>query len=1053
MTAYSGFLRGNLKRVAWAVFSGLLFLWASVFFAEASPQTYSHILFISSHHPGYPPFYRQVEGVLSVLESRDTHLDIEFMDSKRFDPKVIEAPFHKLLSYKMAHLPAYDLVLAGDDNALRYVLAHQEGLFKNIPVVFLGVSNRNLALDQNGNPHVTGAIESVAMAETLTLVTQLQPDVQRIVAISDGTASARGLLDRFYAVSRDFKPIQFSNLSLKNLSFDELSEVLKTFDKRDAVLLLSAFVDSTGRRFPFGASLKRVTDHLGAPLYHLWYHGMGAGVIGGKLISAFDQGQVAAKIASEILSGRPVYEIPVEEDSRYRFLVDPKAMRDRGLSLSLIPGGVGRFQEDVQEVGTYGVYARLTLWGIGVFSFLICVMAVITFHRRRADEQVARSELRFRRLTRHMQEVFCVGSMESLQIHEVTPAVENILGMSPAKIRRNPELIVEAVHEADRESVFAYLAQIQSGQENLAAIEFRMRDVKGQLRWVRFQGFSIQQAGSGDVEIAGMATEITDAKQEDIAMKALVETLASRVEQDFFDGAVRQLCSFLDCNLAIIGELKNDTMVQTLAMVQDGCIDSFMDYPLSGTPCFETMSEGVCIYAEGVQSYFPSNLMLKKVGAEGYLGFPLRDRHGKVIGIMSAVSRKRFSIPKHTQEVVAILAQGIANEMERLKNEREKKEMEISLIRSQKMQAMGTLAGGIAHDFNNMLFPIMGYVQMMQEETLPESPHGRYLSKIHASSLRAKKLVDQILAFSRKGDQVFEPVTVPDVLREVLDLVRASLPATVDMKMDIADDILPVMGDATQIHQVVMNLVTNAFHAMEGRGGCIWVRLASSERPATEGAGGVAPGLCLTIRDSGCGIDPSVMNCIFDPYFTTKPKEKGTGLGLAVVHGIVDNHGGEIDVQSTPGVGTTFTVTLPGLKAASIRNTPQEKVPMPTGHEHILVVDDEEEVGVVEQMMLERLGYRVSVASSGPEALELLATEPTVHLMLTDMTMPQMTGLQLVARVRETGLSFPVLLCTGLKDASQERSAKGLGIVGIVKKPVSMDELATQVRGALDTSG
>jgi len=819
---------------------GVLFflILASVACAGGPVQSSENVLFLSSYHPGYSMFFRQVEGIRSVLKPLRAHLDIDCIDIKRFDSLEIQ--------------------------------------------------------------------------------------------------------DHFNAVARGFKSIQFSMISLENLSFKELAEVLKTFDNRNAVPLLSAFVDSSGRRDSFSRAL----------------------------------------------------------------------------------------------------------WGICALSFFCCVFAVIAFYRRRADEQVVRSEQRFRRLTRHMEEVFCVGSMATREIHEISPAVEHIIGLSPSKVRRNPVLIREAIHEEDREPFFAYLVRLQTGQEGQEAIEFRMRDVKGRLRWIRFRGFSIDEAGDGDAKIAGMATDITDAKQEDTAMKALMETLAGRVEQDFFDGAVRQLCAFLGCDMAIIGEIREGTMVQTLAMVQDGYMKDSMTYSLLGTPCFESMNEGVCIYPDGVRDRFPNNVMLRMAGAEGYLGFPLRDHNGKIIGVMCALSRTRFSIPKRTQEVVAILAKGISNEMERLENEQEKKAMEINLIRSQKMEAIGTLAGGIAHDFNNILFPIMGYVQMMQEETAPSSPHGRYLNKILASSLRAKKLVNQILAFSRKGDQVFEPVMVPEVLTEVMELVRASLPATIDLRVDIAGEILPVMGDATQIHQVVMNLVTNAFHAMEGGNGCIWVKLAPVDNVGPDGSRGVN----LTIRDSGGGIDPAVVDCIFDPYFTTKPKEKGTGLGLAVVHGIVENHGGEIDVDSTLGVGTTFTVRLPCMETACTGEDVSDKVPVPMGHEHILVVDDEEEVCIVEQMMLERLGYRVSMASSGRDALAIVAADPdSVQLMLTDMTMPRMTGLQLVARVREMGSPLPILLCTGFKDAAQERTSKGLGVLGIVKKPVSMGELADHVRRALDT--
>ena len=1020
-----------------------------VYAAERAPLL-RHVLFISSYHPGYPTFYRQLDGIRSVFDPHGIHLDIEFMDSKRFNPSEIKPLFHKSLSYKLARLQPYDLILVGDDNALHYALDHQDDLIKGVPVVFLGVDNRQLALRQNKNPMVTGVMGSVALGETLGLMTKLQPNMRRVVAISDGTVSAHGYLSSFYAEAWRFPPIGFSHFSLNQLSFEGLAEKLRLLNPGDAVLLVSAFMDRTGKRVSFDTGLDLILENSKAPVYHLWYKGVGKGMIGGKLTSHEEQGRMAAGMALKVLQGTPMDSLTVMSKSPSHFLVDPKAMEAKGLPLSLIPSGVGRFQERGEAVGLYALYAKVILVAVALLGLIVFVMAFIAFHRRRANAQVARSEQRFRKLTRHMEEVFCVISMESRQIEEISSAIEAITGFSPSTLCRDASLLMDAVFEPDRELLTIYLGLIHSSREHMDAIEFRIRDTRGGVHWIRFRGFGIEDPGAKTRKIAGMATDITDAKQEDLAMKALVETLAGRVEQDFFDGAVRRICAFLGCDTAIIGEVLGGDKIQTLAMVQDDCMMPSMTYDLVGTPCFETLYEGVCIYPEGVQVHFPANDMLSQVGAEGYLGFPLRSHTGAVIGVMCAFSRKRFSIPKRTQEVVAILAKGIANEMERLKSEQEKKEMEVSLIRSQKMEAIGTLAGGIAHDFNNILFPIMGYVQMMQEDVPRECLHGGYLQKIHASSLRAKKLVDQILAFSRRGDTTFSPVSLADVLTEVMDLVRSSLPSTIELRVDIPRCTSWVMGDATQIHQVVMNLVTNAYHAMEEKGGHISVQLkARGEKPGIPGGKGWH---VLTVRDTGSGIDPDTMECIFDPYFTTKSKEKGTGLGLAVVLGIVKSHGGDIGVESTPGVGTVFTVNFPCIAGEAGSDVAVEAPPMPRGSGHVLVVDDEEEVCLVEKMMLERLGYRVSTAGSGAEALTFFdAGAQRVDLILSDMTMPSMTGVELVERVRDAGHDLPVLLCTGLKDAAQERVAKRLGILGIVKKPVSMGELADQVRMALDS--
>ena len=1044
----------RIARILSCGFLGVLFflLTTEVSPAGVSRTEKSRVLFLSAHHPGDPIFFKEVDGIRSVLASPgslvDIHLDIEGMDVKRFDSSKMRDAFHAILTYKLSQLAPYDLVMVGDDTALTYVLGHGKGLFKDLPFIFFGVEERALALAQNENPRVTGVVASASLFETLTLMTQLQPTMHRIIALSDGTET--DMVAAFYAQARNFKSLQFSHLSLKKVSPETLPGVLAAIDPDDAVLFLSLCGDDTDDRRSFSSRLKSIIDHLKAPLYHLGDKGMGQGGIGGKLMSHYDQGRLAAEMALEVLKGRPIHELFVVAESPNRFMVDPTAMKSKGLSLARLPSHVDRFQDRSRVQEVHQAYSHGAMVLMGMIFFGLCLMAVTTFHRRRAGEHVARSERRFRQLTRHMEEVFCVGSMVTHEIDEISPSVEAIIGLTPSDLYQNASLLIEAVHPEDRSRCLAYLVAIHAGEETLAVLEFRMHDARGEERWIRFRGFGIEDSHSKLLKIAGMATEITDAKQEETAMKALVETLAGRMEEDYFDGAVRQICEFLNCDIAIIGEVRENDTIETLAMVQDGQMMPPMTYDMAGTPCLKTLSGEVCIYPEGVQVRYPSMGMLGQMGAEGYFGFPLRGRKGTNIGVMCAFSRRRFSIPKWTQEVMAILAKGIANEMERLESEREKTEMELSLIRSQKMEAMGTLAGGIAHDFNNILFPIMGYVQMMQEETPPESVHGEYLSKIHASSLRAKKLVDQILTFSRKGDQVFGPVSVPDVLVEVMDLVRASFPSTIELRVDIAPNTLPVMGDATQIHQVGMNLMTNAYHAMEGRSGSIQVELALSSEaaPGEEGGG---PWLLLTVRDTGCGIDPSMMESIFDPYFTTRSKAKGTGLGLAVIHGIVKNHGGDISVESTLGMGTCFSVRFPcvgeGVRVEGVVRAPS----IPRGDEHILVVDDEEEVCVVVQMMLERLGYTVSVASSGQDALAFFSQSASgVDLILSDMTMPSMTGVEFVARVRDLGYLVPVLLCTGLKDAGQERLAEELGVVGIVTKPVGMGELATEVRRALD---
>ena len=285
------------------------------------------------------------------------------------------------------------------------------------------------------------------------------------------------------------------------------------------------------------------------------------------------------------------------------------------------------------------------------------------------------------------------------------------------------------------------------------------------------------------------------------------------------------------------------------------------------------------------------------------------------------------------------------------------------------MEAIGTLAGGIAHDFNNILQPIIGYTEMVIAN-LPSKKAGReYLDEILAGTLRAKELVKQILTFSRQHRENRKPVETQAIVKEALKLIRASLPTTIEIRQSIDADCGSILADPVQIHQIIMNLCTNAYQAMEETGGTLEVKLSKVELAGERvSSADIGPGayVCLEVSDSGPGIDRDVIERIFEPYFTTKEKGKGTGLGLAVVHGIVKNHDGEILVRSEPGRGTTFTVYFPLLKtSADPAHTAAAELPAGTG-EHILLVDDERAIAVLGQRMLEHLGYRATISTSSP---------------------------------------------------------------------------------------
>jgi PAS domain S-box-containing protein len=386
----------------------------------------------------------------------------------------------------------------------------------------------------------------------------------------------------------------------------------------------------------------------------------------------------------------------------------------------------------------------------------------------------------------------------------------------------------------------------------------------------------------------------------------------------------------------------------------------------------------------------------------------------------------------------------------------ERRRLEEQLRQSQKMEAIGTLAGGIAHDFNNILFPILGYTEMLMEDVGEDREIRESLSEILRATHRAKDLVNQILAFSRKSGRELKPLNIEGAVREAVKTVRSMLPAAIGIEQHI-QPCDPVLGDGSQIHQVIMNLCTNAYHAMRNRGGVLTVSLepvdAGGIDPAT--FPGIQPGphVRLSVRDTGTGMAPEVERLIFDPYFTTKGPGEGTGLGLSVVSGIVKDHKGAILVETEPGTGSAFHIYLPVIPAMSADTKPGSPGPAPGGTESILVVDDEPQVVQMMHLLLESLGYRVTSRYSSLDALAAFSASPARYdLIVSDMTMPALSGLALAGKVRALRADIPIILCTGFSEQMSREALKAAGVARTLLKPVTKTDLAATVREVLDAA-
>ncbi len=385
--------------------------------------------------------------------------------------------------------------------------------------------------------------------------------------------------------------------------------------------------------------------------------------------------------------------------------------------------------------------------------------------------------------------------------------------------------------------------------------------------------------------------------------------------------------------------------------------------------------------------------------------------------------------------------------------EEARKQLQVQLAQAQKMEAIGTLAGGIAHDFNNILGIILGYAELAKDSCPADSPTGRHLDQIVTAGERARGLVQQILTFSRQTKTETTVLDPAVIVKELLKMLRPSLPTTIEIVTDLDEQAGPIEIDPTQLQQILMNLCTNAFHAMEEQGGRLTLTLGphaqAEEMPF--GRTRVGPGrfVRLSVSDTGTGIAPHIRDRIFDPFFTTKEPGKGTGMGLSLIHGIVSEWGGFITVESIYGEGSTFHVHFP-VASDMVQPASQPDKPPVGGSGHVLLVDDEEMLTDLGQAMLEQLGYQATTCNSGPQALALFTQRPQAFdLVLTDQTMPGMTGADLAQRMLAIRPDLPVVLCSGYTTKITEDQALAMGIRAYLKKPFSTAQLADLLHSIL----
>ena len=397
-----------------------------------------------------------------------------------------------------------------------------------------------------------------------------------------------------------------------------------------------------------------------------------------------------------------------------------------------------------------------------------------------------------------------------------------------------------------------------------------------------------------------------------------------------------------------------------------------------------------------------------------------------------------------------ILVGMVLDKTDQQRAQQENRQLEEQLRQVQRLETVGTLAGGIAHDFNNILSPIIGYAELLRDQIPPDSLASSDLKHIENAAWRAKDLVEQLLTFSCRSEEERRPVKISLIIKEGLKLLRATLPASVLIRQEIASDTGNVLADPVQIHQVLVNLCTNASHAMKEEGGRLTITLGNGDC-AFDPESGLRPAVVLSVEDTGHGMDTQSMMRVFEPFYTTKRADEGSGLGMSVVHGIVRGHGGRIEVDSEPGVGSRFRIYLPLFESDApagdeVRRTASR------GGERILFVDDEEEIAALAMRILESFDYEVTAFTNSEAALALFEMDPDAFdLLITNYTMPGLSGLKLAERVRRMRPRMPAMLITGISEPELSQILGSGAFKACLKKPLALRELGMRVREVLDS--
>ncbi|SFL71286.1 PAS domain S-box-containing protein [Desulfomicrobium norvegicum] len=971
------------------------------------------VLFISSYHPGFPTFFQQVEGLRSEIEPAGITLDVEFMDTKRFSGTGYEALFLEQLRFKLAKVPAYDAFIVADDAALRFALDHRQELFAGRPVIFCGVNNQELAHELSGTPDITGVIESISLRETLEALWRLRPGLKTVHALVDGEPGGQGDL-RTYLEQREFfagKSLQV--LDLSDMTWNELRGRMSVLGPDEAILLLSAYRDRDQVSRSFEDALAFILKHADVPVLHLWEHGLGQGILGGRIISHLEQGRIAGQLTRKILAGTPAHSIPVVEGSEAnRYVFDHAVLTRFGIRESLLPPGSEVRGKPVSIFSQYGAEILVAIVVLGVQMILVGALISHISRLRRAQARIKDSEKRYRALFDANSDGILAADVATRRFVFANPAVCRMFGCSEEDFRA---LTVDDIHPPEHldEVLRNFTAQASGQQDTAEALPCLRRD--GSVFSADIRSFLLDFHGTFCA--VGLFRDVTERSRILDTLRQAQERLSLAIagsndgiwdwdrvsDQVYFSPRWKEIIGYED------HELRND-LEEWRSRIHPEDRARVLDV---------------------------NNQFFTSSASHFVIEYRLRHKDGSYRWVMGRGTclRDKDGVPYRMAGSHADIT--------------ERKAMELELVNVRDAALAASVAksaflANMSHEIRTPLNGMMGMLQLLDCSSLSGEQRD-YVRMAELSGRRLTALLADILDISRieAGKLVLTERAFD--LEEMRDSIITlfSLPAR---KKDIRFDVelapdLPssLVGDDLRLRQILFNLVGNAIK-FTGEG-FVHTQISLLSCLPDNGCR-----LLFCVSDSGEGISDELLPTIFEPFVQGEGsyvrRHQGAGLGLAIVGRLMHMMGGALAIDSSDS-GSTICFSMSFKTPEDAKKTGVKHVrPEESGHRslHILLAEDDPVNMFAAQRILAKAGHVVTTASDGGQALELLRGAE-FDLILMDVQMPVMDGLEATAAIRADQTlgeksGIPIVAMTAFAMSGDREKFLAGGMDGYIAKPL-----------------